>query len=154
MDSVAVRTRRLGPGLTVALASVIAGGLLSAVTARAPSRNASWAAAYLVLVVGIATLGLVLGRGFLSREQPSDRTLLGEFSAWLVGNALVLVGTLSEQTWLLDLGGLLLVTVLALTVLGVRRGPGLRWVRVGFTSLVLLLLVSIPIGLILARLTD
>jgi hypothetical protein len=134
------------------LASIIAGGLVAAVTARAPSEKASWAAAYLVLVGGVATLGLALGRVFLSAERASGRSLATELTTWLAGNALVLAGTLVDLTWLVDVGGALLVVALALVVLGVRHGAGPRWARGVFTALVVILLVSIPIGLVLARL--
>ncbi|MDN5790745.1 MAG: hypothetical protein L0H25_07745 [Micrococcales bacterium] len=154
MDTVAVRGRQVGPALVVAVASIIAGGLVAAATAQIPSERTSWATAYLVLVCGVGTLGLALGRAFLSPGRPSDIALAGEFGTWILGNALVLVGTLAELTWLLDLGGLLLVVALALVVVRIRRGPGPRWVRAGFTSLVVLLLVSVPVGLALARLRD
>lgn len=154
MDTVVVRGRQVGPALAVALASIVAGGLVAAATARNPSEQSTWASAYLVLVCGVATLGLGLGRGFLSPGRPSEPALAREFGTWIVGNVLVIVGTLAKLTWLLDLGGLLLVVALALVVVGVRRGPGPRWVRAGFTFLVVLLLVSIPVGLVLARLRD
>lgn len=147
--------RRIVPALAVALGSTIAGGLVAAVGAHAPSEHASWASAYLVLVGGVATLGLALGRGLLSPDRSPDRAtarrLALELGTWSVGNALVIGGTLGAVTWLVDLGGALLVVALALVVLGVRGGRGLGRVRALFAGLVALLLVSIPVGLVLAR---
>ena len=116
-----------------------------------PPSSLSWAAAYLVLVGGVATLGLAVGRGFLSPDRASAGRLTGELAAWLLGNAAVVVGTLADATWLVDAGGAVLVVALALVVLGGRGGRGPRWVRALFSALVVLLLVSIPVGLVLAR---
>lgn len=152
METGSAALRRIAPALLVALLSTVAGGLVAAVTAHAPTEHASWASAYLVLVGGVATLGLALGRGYLSPERVSARRLGGELALWLVGNALVVIGTVGEVMWLVDLGGALLVVALALVALGVRVGRGPRSLRAGFSALVVLLLVSIPVGLVLARL--
>ncbi|WP_347352150.1 hypothetical protein [Intrasporangium sp.] len=144
--------QRIGPALVIALASTIAGGLVAAASAHAPTESASWAAAYLVLVGGVGTLGLALGRGFLSPDRVERARLSGELVAWLAGNALVVVGTLAELTWLVDVGGVLLVVALALVALGVRGGRGPGWLQALFAALVTVLLVSIPVGLFLARL--
>jgi hypothetical protein len=152
MQAVERTGRQIAPALVIALGSTIAGGLVAAATARVASEKTSWAAAYLVLVGGVATLGLALGRGFLSPARASGRSLGVELLSWVAGNALVFVGTLVDLTWLVDVGGALLVAALALIVVGVRRGPGPGWVRGAFTGLVVLLLVSIPVGLVLARL--
>ena len=125
---------------------------VAGITAHAPTEHASWAAAYLVLVGGVATLGLAVGRGVLSPDRAPAGRLTGELAAWLTGNAAVVVGTLADTTWLVDAGGAVLVVALALVVLGVRGGRGPRWVRALFSALVVLLLVSIPVGLVLARL--
>ena len=151
--------RRVWPGLVAALICTIAGGLISAVSAHAPSQPASWAAAYLVLVCGMATLGLVMGRGLLSGEAPGGRRLLAEFAAWMLGNALVIIGVLSSNPWIVDAGSIFLVGALALVVRGVLGGgarsnesSASRWMRRIFAFVVLVLLVSIPIGMLLSHL--
>lgn len=144
--------QRISPALAVALVCTIAGGLVAAVTAHAPTRSASWASAYLVLVGGVATLGLAMGRGILSPDRVPGGRLTGELATWLAGNALVVIGTLAELTWLVDVGGALLVAALALVALGVRGGRGPGWLQGLFAALVAVLLVSIPVGLFLARL--
>jgi hypothetical protein len=77
-----------------------------------------------------------------------------------LGNAGVVVGTLIDTVWLVDVGGALLVVALALMVWGVRAGVeavphrpqawvvALLWL---YRVLVVVLLVSIPVGLVLAR---
>lgn len=146
--------RRTAPALVIALALTVAGGFVAAISAHAPTEHASWTAAYLVLVGGVATLGLAVGRGSLSPDRVSLGQLAGELAAWLVGNALVVIGTLADTTWLVDAGGAVLVVALALVVLGVRGGRGPGWIRAVFSALVVLLLVSIPVGLVLARIRD
>jgi hypothetical protein len=135
---------------------VVAGGLVAAATAAAPSAHASWAVAYLVLVAGVAQVGLGLGQGALASRAPSGRRLALETGAWNVGNAAVLAGVLVGVGPLVDLGGALLVIALVLLVHAVRDGGRhdtriARWTLYGFRLLVLILLVSIPVGLVLAR---
>lgn len=135
---------------------VVAGGLVAAATAPTPSTHASWAAAYLVLVGGVAQVALGWGQAVLAPHLPSRRRVLAQIAAWNAGNTAVLAGTLTGITLVVDLGGALLVVGLALLAHavrgGVRSGGQLaRWARYGFGLLVLILLVSIPIGLLLAR---
>lgn len=136
---------------------MIAGGLVAAATAPAPSVHGSWAAAYLVLVAGVSQVALGVGQTLFAPLNPSRRRVALEFAGWNGGNGAVLVGTLAGITPLVDLGGVLLVITLAMVVLGVRGGAGRqiepwrRWSLYGFRLLILILLVSIPIGLILAR---
>jgi len=141
------------PFVVLGLACVIAGGLVAAATAHAPTQPASWAAAYLVLVGGVATLGFGAGQAVLASTVPTSGQVGLQLGAWYAGNAAVLVGTLVENTLLVDLGGLLLVVGLVLLVHGVRGAghgtPG--WALLAYRGLVLLLLVSIPVGLALAN---
>lgn len=146
------RWRRVTPFAAVGAVCIVAGGLVSAATAAAPSEHASWAVAYLVLVGGVAQLGLGLGQGLLAPKLPSAGMATGLVVGWNLGNAAVLIGTLTEAVWLVDVGGGLLVLSLAVLV-WVARGAASRqrWLLVVFRALVLLLLVSIPVGLVLAH---
>jgi hypothetical protein len=136
------------PYLAVGAGCVIAGGLVAAATAHAPSQQASWAAAYLVLVAGVAQIGLAAGRILLSVGRPSPGRTHAELIAWNLGNAAVIAGTLTDRPLVVDLGGALLVGSLGLATLGVRGGH--RWLRRLYRALVVILLVSIPVGLLLA----
>lgn len=143
---------RVWPALVIALGSVIAGGLLSAVTAHAATQAASWASAYLVLVGGVGTAGLAIGRGLLSASTPSRGRLWGELGLWMAGNALVMLGTLASPAWLVELGSVMLVAALGSVGAGVYRGKGhtpLRWL---FLTLLVVLAVSIPAGILLSNL--
>lgn len=175
------------PFAAFGVACVIAGGLVAAVTAPAPTEHASWSAAYLVLVAGVAQIGLGAGQALLAAGAPSGRLLAAEFAAFNAGNAAVIAGTVLRVPPVVDAGGVLLVVSLALLLHAVRGSgatgvapggpdvtaampsgpdvtaaapggsvsagmPGRRWLLLGYRLLVAMLLVSIPVGLVLAGL--
>lgn len=145
------------PFLILGFACVVTGGFVAAAIAPAPTPHGSWAVAYLVLVAGVAQVGLGLGQALLAPRTPTRRRVAGQIGTWNAGNAAVLVGTLTERTFLVDAGGAVLVVSLVLLVVGVRAGDaglGRPWRRralYGFRVLVVVLLLSIPVGLLLAR---
>jgi hypothetical protein len=133
-------------------ACIILGGLLSAAIAPAPTEHGSWAVAYLVLVGGLAQVALGTGQALLAPAAPSRRVVRSEMTGWNAGNAAVLVGTLLGFTWLADFGGAFLVASLVLVIRQVRgaaRRPA--WPLYLYRGLVALVLVSIPVGLVLAE---
>jgi hypothetical protein len=142
----------VAPFLGLGVACVVAGGVVSAASAGGPTEHTAWAVAYLVLVAGVAQIGLGLGQ--LLATRPTGAASAAELGVWNLGNAGVLAGVLLPVTALVDVGGALLVVALALAVYNVRgaRAQGAtRWLLHLFRLLVLVLLVSIPIGLVLAR---
>lgn len=154
--------------LVVGGIGIIGGGLVAAVADPLHLTRGAWAVAYLVLVVGVAQIGLGVLQERLAARPVSARLRTGQLVTWNVGNAAVLGGTLAAAPFVVDAGGLLLVVALALFLVSQRAvGPGNSgpaplpshgrsrghrsavWV---FRGLVILLLVSIPVGLILAHL--
>jgi len=135
-------------------AAIVAGGLVGAATAPSPSEKGSWAAAYLVLVAGVAQIGLGFGQAALSTATLSTRILGTETIGWNAANAAVIAGTLANVDSLVDTGGILLVATLATFATRVRGGEaafgGRRWPAYVFRGLVVVLMISIPIGLVLA----
>jgi len=132
-------------------ACVVAGGLVAAAVAMAPSELGSWAAAYLVLAGGVAQVALGAGLALLASRPPGRRTVIAELAGWNAGNGAVLAGTLLGVTGLADAGGALLVVVLVLAIAGTRgtvRHPA--WPLHLYRALITLLLVSIPVGLVIA----
>ena len=130
---------------------IIAGGLVSAVTASVPSQAAAWTVAYLVLVSGVAQLALGLGQSALA-AVPSWRLIGLELATFNLGNLAVMVGTLVRMPLVVDVGGVLLLVALALFIWGVRGSSSrARVVLYGYRFVTLVLLVSIPIGLALAH---
>ncbi|HEY7857783.1 MAG TPA: hypothetical protein VIC82_04710 [Candidatus Nanopelagicales bacterium] len=126
--------------------SVIVGGLVAAVTTPMGWQHGAWAAAYLVLVTGVAQIGLGLAQAVLATAPPSPAAVAVQVSGWNLGGAAVILGTLAGAPAVVSVGGVLLVACLGLLVYGVRGGrPGrLLWI---YRVLVLVLLVSIPVGL-------
>jgi hypothetical protein len=148
------------PALVTAVAiggvCIVAGGLVAAISAPAPSEQASWAAGYLVLVAGVAQVGLALGWATLDGRD-SRRATRAYPILWNSGNALVLAGTLAGLTVLTDLGGALLLAALIVLLPGLgsprsRATARRRWLVRAYRGLVLILLISVPVGLVLARL--
>ena len=148
--------QQLLPFTVIGVLCIVAGGLLAAATAPAPSEHTTWASAYLVLVGGVAQVGLALGQAMFT-ARISTPVLAGQVAGWNLGNAAVLAGTLLGTTALVDLGGALLVVTLGLMArslgpAGVRQVGGAgRWWLYGYRLLVVILFVSVPVGLVLAQ---
>lgn len=140
------------PFLVIGTACVIAGGFVAAVTAHAPTEHASWAAAYLVLVGGVAQVALGAGQTLLARHRPSARLVVVELLTWNLGNAAVVAGTVSGVAPVNDVGGALLVVALALLLASTRGPRQAGWPLALYRTLIVIVLVSIPVGLLLAEL--
>ena len=143
------------PFAVVGAACIVAGGLISAIAASSPSENSSWAVAYLVLVGGVAQLVLGLGQSRLAARRVSPAMLIAEFVTWNVGNAAVITGQLLGLAFVLDAGGVLLAIALILLLAGVRgAAPRIAWERwslLAYRAILLIVLVSIPIGLVIGH---
>ena len=99
---------------------------------------------------------------------PTSKTVAAiraQVVGWNAGNAVVIAGTLADLTVLVSIGGAVLVGVLASFVFAVRGAAGGErgrpdagapgrpdWLLYGYRALVVVLLVSIPIGLVLSHL--
>jgi hypothetical protein len=141
------------PFRVLGTAWIIAGGLTAAVTGPLSLENGSWAAAFSVLIGGVAQYAIGVVQSALVSLQPSRRVVTAELAAWNLGGAAVILGTVVTQPLIVDFGGLLLVVALALMVLTVRgKGAGPVWAMWTYRVLLIVILVSIPIGLILAHL--
>lgn len=138
------------PFAALGTACVIAGGLVAAAVATAPSQLGSWAAAYLVLVGGVTQVALGAGPALLAPRSPGRRAVAAELVGWNAGNGAVLAGTLLGATWLADVGGAALIAALALAFAGIRgavRHPA--WPLHLYRAVIALVLVSIPVGLVI-----
>lgn len=139
------------PFVVLGAACVVAGGLVAAAVAMAPSQLGSWTAAYLVLVGGVAQVALGAGQAMLASPLPGRRAVAAGLAGWNLGNGAVLAGTLLGASWLADVGGVLLAAVLVLALTGIRgavRHPA--WPLHLYRALIVLVLVSIPAGLVIA----
>jgi hypothetical protein len=136
----------------LSVAAVVVGGLLMAFSARWPTRLASWASAYLVLVAGAVQLGLVAGWGALG--GPHTALALAAFSLYNLGNICVLLGTIlkprsQHHPAVVNSGGGLLALAMALLVWAVG-GTGISWTLAGLLVLVVVILIGMPTGLVMS----
>jgi len=139
------------PFVALGTACVVAGGLVAAAVATSPSRLGSWAAAYLVLVGGVTQVALGAGAALLASRSPGRRAIAAELAGWNAGNGAVLAGTLLGATWLAETGGVALIAALVLALAGIRgavKHPA--WPLHLYRALIALVLVSIPVGLVIA----
>ncbi|MGH8891147.1 MAG: hypothetical protein ACRDV3_15470 [Acidothermaceae bacterium] len=142
------------PFAVVGLAAVIAGGFVAAATAPSPSENGSWATAYLVLVVGVAQLALGAGQAMFASRVPSKRQVGYQALGWNVANAAVMCGTLADVHALVYAGSALLVVTLIAFLYALRAaqtgGVQRTWPILSYRALVVVLLVSVPVGCIIS----
>ena len=145
------RQASAAPSVAIGVVCVIAGGLVAAVTAPVATESSSWASAYLVLVAGVAQIGLSLGSSVLAPRPPSRVSRIGILALWNLGNGSVLAGVLLDLTALVDIGGIALVIALVLALRTVHRSTGPALLLRAYWLLVVVLGLSIPIGLVLSR---
>jgi hypothetical protein len=135
--------------------SIVLGGLVAAVTGPLDLAHGSWLAAYLVLVGGVAQCAM--GRAQLRRpEATPPRHGWAQFGCWNLGNVLVIGATLAGEPLVVDLGSVLLVIALAIALRAVRPDPAAGGVPAlidrAYRALLLVLMVSIPVGMTLSHL--
>lgn len=144
--------------VVVGAGCVILGGLVAAVTGPLGLEQGSWLAAYLVLVGGVAQVAIGLAPLWLTVRPPTPRLGWSTLASWDLGSALVIAGTLAGLPLVVDGGSVLLVIGLATALYAVRRGAqhpspegSARHLGWAYHGLLLVLLVSIPIGVVLAH---
>lgn len=141
------------PFRVIAGVGVITGGLVAAVTGPLALEHGSWAAAFQVLVGGVLQAGLGVSQHALAARRPSPGMLRAELLTWNLGCLAVIVGTMLSSPWIVDVGGLLLVVTIVLMIRAVGRGAkGPVWASWTYRAVLVLTVVSIPIGLLLAHL--
>lgn len=143
------RQRAAVPFAVVAGLAILAGGLLAAAVAHAPTQPAVWTTAYLVLVAGMAQLGCGAGRVYLAKHPPAAGRIGLECVAFNLGNAGVIAGTLVECFPIVAVGGLLLTAALALWLRGVR-GTGNRALLHAYRLLLAVVFVGAATGVTLS----
>jgi heme/copper-type cytochrome/quinol oxidase subunit 4 len=142
------RRAAFGPFALAGAVSVIAGGLLAAIAAPAPTRHGVWAVAYLVLVLGISQIVLGAGQALLSSTPWGARMVAVTAAAFNVANIAVLVGVITDHIVVFDAGAVLLAVALVLFLHGVRRSARRSWPLYAYRLFIAVLVVSIPIGLL------
>lgn len=140
------------PFRALALAWVITGGLVAAVTGPLGLAHGSWSAAFQVLVGGVMQGALGVAQHLLA-ARIGGRILLVQLLSWNAGCLAVIGGTLLAAPLLVDAGGALLVVAMVLMMRAVGRGAhGPAWALWLFRAALVVTVVSIPVGLVLAHL--
>jgi hypothetical protein len=151
LETLVVRWPVVRPFLVVGVTSIIAGGIIAAVTRPTGFALGSWSAAYLVLVAGVAQIALGVGQAWLAGEAPSRAEVRIELVAWNTAVVATIVGTLLGAPLVTTLGGVALVVALVRFLAGVRSAGGASNASLVLYRLVLtIVLVSTPVGLVLA----
>lgn len=111
----------------------------------------SWAAAYLVLPAGVVQVIIAWARVSLAGEdKPSGGFWIG-FACWNAGNAAVILGTLAHSPAVVIGGAVLLVVAIVQQLWQVRgTGTSRAWQLWVYRLIMVVLLVSIPIGSVLS----
>jgi hypothetical protein len=132
--------------------SVVAGGLIAAVTGPTEWSDGSWVAAFLVLVAGVAQAGIGAGQAYLAVTTPTVAFVSAQVVMWNVGCATVIAGTLLSSPATVAVGSAPLVAALVMSLVALRDHSGTQRpvVLVGYRLLLLVVLVSVPIGVALA----
>lgn len=143
------RWRSSAPLLVCGAASIVAGGLAAAVTGPTDWDHGSWVAAFLVLVGGVAQIGIAAGQSELTPSPPTPRFAALECALWNVAGLTVIAGTLLASPLTVTIGSVVLVAALVLATVAVR-GAGRSWLLLPYRALLVLLLVSTPIGIALS----
>lgn len=142
------------PFVVIGTVGIVAGGVAAAVTGPTDWSNGSWCAAFLVLVVGVAQIGLGAGQAALAPNLPSRGLVLGQCVTWNVGSAGVIIGTLVDSPALVSAGSAVFLVAVALAAFAARGHSGLtgraRVFLLAFRVLLVVLLVSTPIGIVLS----
>jgi peptidoglycan/LPS O-acetylase OafA/YrhL len=136
----------------VGFLAVAVGGLLAAFSARRPSRLMLWLVAYLVLIEGLVQIGLAAG--WRQLDMPGSWPTLAAFLIYNLGNAAVIAGRAlkgrtQQAPTLVNLGDALLAAAMLLLAWSVRHAQA-SWTLAWFLALVLVILISMPIGLLLS----
>ncbi len=152
----AQQRQRAWPFLIAAAGSVVAGGLISAMSGPLGWQHGPWAAAYLVLVGGVAQAVLIVGRLVLTPEGSEHTGWIGSAiwpycGLWNLATLLVIGGTLASSFALVLIGSFGLLTVLAVfwptrvPKVGAQRG----W-HVSYQLFLVFMALSTGVGCVLA----
>jgi hypothetical protein len=139
------------PFVVVGTVCTVAGGLVAAVSRPTEFGHGPWLAAYLVLVGGVGQIGLGAGQALLAGGVPNRGVVRVEVVSWNVGLLGVVIGTLAPSPLLTTVGSAATALTLTLFVRS-ARAPGrlAPLARGAFLALAVTLLVSLPIGVVLA----
>lgn len=129
--------------------AIVAGGIAAAVTGPTDWERGSWVAAFAVLVVGAAQIGLAAGQVLLRTAPTPASTVRAEWIMWNLGGATVIAATLAGAPVLVTLASLPLAVAIALA-LSATRAARRTALAATYRGLLAVVLVSIPVGIALS----
>lgn len=142
------------PFAVVGMMGVIGGGIAAAVTGPTDWDQGAWFAAFVVLVVGVAQIGLGVGQAALGSTVPSKVAVAAQVATWNVGCAFVVAGTLASSPLVATVGSLIVLVCLAIAgkiAVGHSALDGTARLALALYRLLLVVLVvSTPIGIALS----
>lgn len=144
------RWRPSAPFLAAGSVAIVAGGLAAAVTGPTNWDHGSWVAAFLVLVTGVAQIGIGAAQAQLAPFASSIRFAARQCVLWNAGCLAVIAGTLLSNPLTVSVGGGLLLAALGMSAYAVRGAGDQVVLRGLYRALLIVLLASIPIGIALA----
>ncbi|MEB3051465.1 hypothetical protein KV112_17260 [Mycolicibacter sp. MYC123] len=138
------------PFAVAGVGAIVGGGVLaSAIAAPAPTRHGVWAVAYLVLVLGVGQLLIGAGRVLLAAESPTPNRMRIAATAFNISGAAIVLGVVTDHVVVFQLGSALLFGVLVESLYGVRHSARRGWPLVAYRLVIVVLIVSIPIGMLI-----
>lgn len=140
----------LAPFFVIGVAGIISGGLVAALTRPAGWEHGAWAAAFLVLVVGVGQIGLAVGQAALGPRDPDPSRVAAELVTANAGAGLVIAGTLLPSPVATTVGSVSFAMALVLFARGTRGGRGFAWPRRCFLALLSVLAAGVPVGIALS----
>ena len=143
--------RRHVPLLLVGGLAIVAGGLTAALARPIGWEHGSWVAAFLVLVAGVAQVGIAICQVTLAPIAPTARFAWAQCALWNAGCIAVLAGTMLTNPIAVSIGSISMAATLAMSARAVwRSDTSLSLLLWGYRGLMIVLLGSIPIGVTLA----
>ena len=146
-------------------ACIVLGGLVAAATDPLNLSKGSWLAAYLVLVGGVAQWAMGVMQAPAGTRRVTATWEWVQAAAWNLGNVGVVVGSLSGTPGLVDAAAVPLLIALGVALRAAWLEPkpasrgrrpqraavaeSFRW---GYRIMLIILVVSVPIGMLLAHL--
>ena len=149
-DGPSARWRPNVPLLSAGGVAVVAGGVAAAVTGPTDWDHGSWVAAFLVLVAGVAQIGLAVAQAQLAGTAPTVTYEGVQCGLWNSSCLAIVAGTLLSAPVAVTIGSGLMFAALVMSALVVRGRPGCSLLLWSYRVLLVVLLVSIPVGTALA----
>ncbi|HQZ32797.1 MAG TPA: hypothetical protein PK020_00160 [Ilumatobacteraceae bacterium] len=153
LSDVTRRWRAASPLLVAGGVSIVAGGLVAAITGPTDWDRGSWVAAFLVLVAGVAQIGVGASQAHLSPAPTALRFTAVQCALWNVACVATIVGSLLNNTVVVGIASAPLVAALVMSVIATKgSGSSRPQLLLAYRMLLILLLASIPVGITLSAL--